>query len=405
MSADKIIGRKSNIISDQLNVLTVMDKNDPLYNSESEDEDCFYEVMDVAKYENSRNRHLHGSYSTGKSPSQPPISFDEFAVEASKIIKEYFINEDCNEVIESLNELGCEQFFDLFVVTAVRNALDHTNKQQKLTSGLLMLLCDRKVLTRQHMTRGFEKLVETIHDLKLDVPDAADRIITFIECAICDRSMNEEYMKRLPENFLNEISEQTQKSIPAVMENLKNLREYKAKIRDMISEIFNENIESIPQIVENLGKPYYRHELVRLIIIYACDKTNRERERASAILDELYGKALCSDDMQIGFARLIGNVEDLQLDSPKGAELLCRFLVRSIVDDILPPSFLGDSYRLHLGGIKGMSVVKKVQKWLTQRKGKRQIERFRKIWIGTDSTTLVCQEFKKDIKKCDNRIF
>lgn len=50
-----------------------------------------------------------------------------------------------------------------------------------------------------------------------------------------------------------------------------------------------------------------------------------------------------------------------------------------MVDELLPPAFLGDRYRLHFGGSGGMQVLKKAQKWLCEQPGKAASERFRKV--------------------------
>lgn len=52
---------------------------------------------------------------------------------------------------------------------------------------------------------------------------------------------------------------------------------------------------------------------------------------------------------------------------------------RAVVDELLPPAFLGDRYRLHFGGLGGMQVLKKAQKWLCEQPGKAASERFRKV--------------------------
>lgn len=54
----------------------------------------------------------------------------------------------------------------------------------------------------------------------------------------------------------------------------------------------------------------------------------RDRELASNILDRLYGKTLKPDDLQVGFSRLVGAVDDLALDVPQAHDFLTKSLVR-----------------------------------------------------------------------------
>lgn len=53
-----------------------------------------------------------------------------------------------------------------------------------------------------------------------------------------------------------------------------------------------------------------------------------DRELASNILDRLYGKTLKPDDLQVGFSRLVGAVDDLALDVPQAHDFLTKSLVR-----------------------------------------------------------------------------
>lgn len=57
----------------------------------------------------------------------------------------------------------------------------------------------------------------------------------------------------------------------------------------------------------------------------------RDRELASNILDRLYGKTLKPDDLQVGFSRLVGAVDDLALDVPQAHD----YLAKSLVSDAL----------------------------------------------------------------------
>lgn len=166
----------------------------------------------------------------------------------------------------------------------------------------------------------------------------------------------------------------------------------------------------------------------------------RDRELASNILDRLYGKTLKPDDLQVGFSRLVGAVDDLALDVPQAHEFLTKSLVRAararrsctvllcgqcflmetkrnrnglllhisvdptcyvvflqaraVVDELLPPAFLGDRYRLHFGGIGGMQVLRKAQKWLCEQPGKAASERFRKVCNITGA--FICTDTMRD---------
>lgn len=44
--------------------------------------------------------------------------------------------------------------------------------------------------------------------------------------------------------------------------------------------------------------------------------------------------------MQVGFSNLVAILEDLQLDVPEAVDLLARFILRAVTDEVLPPAFV-----------------------------------------------------------------
>jgi hypothetical protein len=55
-----------------------------------------------------------------------------------------------------------------------------------------------------------------------------------------------------------------------------------------------------------------------------------------------------------GFVYLVDGLEDLVLDIPNAAQLVAVFISRTIVDDVLPPSFL---HQISPGECSGPEVV------------------------------------------------
>mmetsp|Transcript_12322 Transcript_12322/g.22146 ORF Transcript_12322/g.22146 Transcript_12322/m.22146 type:complete len:142 (+) Transcript_12322:1096-1521(+) len=69
-------------------------------------------------------------------------------------------------------------------------------------------------------------------------------------------------------------------------------------------------------------------------------RKDREREMTSVLLSSLYGDLLSGQQVMKGFVYLVDGLEDLVLDIPNAAQLVAVFISRTIVDDVLPPSFL-----------------------------------------------------------------
>lgn len=93
--------------------------------------------------------------------------------------------------------------------------------------------------------------------------------------------------------------------------------------------------------LEELGLPRLHQHLVKRAVLLAMDRHDREREMVSVLLSALYGEQLGADQVQKGFLRLVESLPDTRLDIPEAVPLLANFVARAIVDDVLPPSFLG----------------------------------------------------------------
>ncbi len=58
------------------------------------------------------------------------------------------------------------------------------------------------------------------------------------------------------------------------------------------------------------------------------------------------------EQVQKGFSSLISSIGDLVLDVPDAPELLSRFVLRAIVDDVLPPAVV-----THIDAVRGLSLL------------------------------------------------
>ncbi len=114
----------------------------------------------------------------------------------------------------------------------------------------------------------------------------------------------------------------------------------KRKARSAVQEYFvaGDLVEAMIRL-EELHAGRFGHIVVKIVVVEAAEKKNRECEMASVLLSaltKLYG----SEHFFEGFIRLLRSVDDLALDTPAIASILTNFIARAIVDDVLPPCFL-----------------------------------------------------------------
>jgi programmed cell death protein 4 len=108
---------------------------------------------------------------TSKAVYGPMLTLNEFKLQVAECIKEYFDSGDADEVIRTLEELGCQEFHPEIVKKAISLAMDKGPRERELTSRLLTCL-HPSPLSHEELEAGFEILLDGLDDLSKDVPDA-----------------------------------------------------------------------------------------------------------------------------------------------------------------------------------------------------------------------------------------
>jgi MA3 domain len=160
------------------------DAMDPSYTESipiSEDDPIYDEAEDCNRYI------LTSSITAGSEPGTAGLSgFDpntsrpvfgplltkpEFKIRLTECLKEYYDSCDADEVIRSIEELGCQEYHAEVVKKAISLAMDKGSRERELTSRLLTCLHPTP-LSDLDMEAGFVSLLDSMEDLVTDVPEA-----------------------------------------------------------------------------------------------------------------------------------------------------------------------------------------------------------------------------------------
>lgn len=125
-----------------------LDENDPLYDA-AEDSDKYVltsgnEEADKRGYDPSTSKPVFG----------PMLTLQEFKFQLNECLREYFDSCDADEVIRTLEELGCQEFLMEVPKKAISLALDMGPRERELVSRLLTCLHPTP-LTMDEMEAGF----------------------------------------------------------------------------------------------------------------------------------------------------------------------------------------------------------------------------------------------------------
>jgi len=364
-----------------------LDDHDPNYDPFDEEEGAYIDFYMTEETENLGTVPYHVVHSTKTTPAKaprkqrapavgpfhlprelsmarelPPISLKTFRAAVDGLLDELFMSNDFACFVEQLEELNCKLYHDELVAHVIRTSLDRNDRERDIVEELITLMKKSSHLSVGQLSRGFEKLFLTWEDIVLDAPDAPAMILKFVELAIADGVLPPNFIARLPEQFLAKVNtlEPCVSEYPELVQQLKELQEFKKNSYSIIQDyLIGDGAEPIADISNRLGKNRPMHEFVRRAMNLALDKSDKQRELVSSLLCNLRdARILSEDDFLWGFSHLLGSIEDLSIDCPNAVDLISKFLIRGVTDEVIPPSFLEHAIRLGLGNEKGFDCAR-----------------------------------------------
>ncbi|ETB63156.1 hypothetical protein YYC_00738 [Plasmodium yoelii 17X] len=455
MASNKRKSKKLNLLKDQ-KFLTkkYVDMNDPIYDSELEDENCFFTVVNAEEIEYSQKINKMKSKMF---EDLSILTFEEFEKKCDLLISNFFASYNFKEFIENLKELNENKYNDYLVLQLIKKSFDRDDECQINVSCLLNLLNITKLINQEQVHRAFEKILLSLDDIKLDCPLCYEIFLKYLRFSTLDNVIDKNYIFKLPTMFFdtlniqdidesslgiengkingeistfpddenikekkqdnfnnlddkpedrenddmyeqnNEDVEEKKKTKDEIWKdtlywvlelNIKEMekekKEFKKKSRDFLCDFFNDgNIDEVIEFLNNTNSLFH-YEFIRISIIESFSKNNICRKFISYLLDNLSETYYFKNDIIIAFIRIIGYIDDYEIDFPNSKEMICKFLLRCIHDDVLYPAFLSDIYKLHIGGVTGMMICNKTQQRIIDKK-KKNLNNINYIWDEDDT--------------------
>eukprot|EP00326_Haptolina_ericina_P010173 CAMPEP_0181223624 /NCGR_PEP_ID=MMETSP1096-20121128/30649_1 /TAXON_ID=156174 ORGANISM="Chrysochromulina ericina, Strain CCMP281" /NCGR_SAMPLE_ID=MMETSP1096 /ASSEMBLY_ACC=CAM_ASM_000453 /LENGTH=529 /DNA_ID=CAMNT_0023316565 /DNA_START=8 /DNA_END=1597 /DNA_ORIENTATION=+ len=280
----------------------------------------------------------------GPPPVATHLTIDQFKDTLDLCLREFLSGGDIVEATRCILEMSSPQFHFQVVKRGVMLAMDKAGREREMIAVLFDSLHKRGLLTSAQIVEGFTSLLESLEDVLLDTPAAPDLLAHFLADAILDRLLPANFS--WPPELLS--SDAVRRVLDEVSARLRGrvavaaVSELRSSLRSILSEYLasHDDGEVVRRLNELNVPSELQHEIVRAAVEIALDRKDHERELVSQLISNLYDGAVSPHEIARGFEILISRIDDLTIDNPQAPTLLAAFLVRAVVDDVLPPAFV-----------------------------------------------------------------
>jgi len=273
------------------------------------------------------------------------------------IIKEYLLSGDLQETSKSIKEVRLDDNLQQFVKKAIVMSLDKGSYERELISQLLSAFYN-SVIPADKIAQGFQLVLDSINDIVLDCPDAADLVSKFLARAIVDEIVAPAFLKnaQIQSKLAQEAIAMTNALVtekyrlerlahvwgPGDLNSVKRLKEETKLV--FAEYLTSGDTKEADSTVRKLNAPSFHFQLVKEGIRFALQQSEAERKKIFELLGYFYKTGLVSaDHMKLGFRICYEMIDDLKLDVPNAPALLQEFTKIAQGEGWLPTSFEGAS--------------------------------------------------------------
>ena len=268
-----------------------------------------------------------------------------FKSASERILRAFLAEADYDSVLSAVAALRSPAFHGVFVKRALVLGAEADDAARELISRLLSLLYGL-VLSMRDVAAGFQRLLESLDDLALDVPAAHNLAARFLARAVADEILppaflSDAYVASLAGDAVAQArallsvahsAERLERVWPGAAGQLGSLPELKARVHAALTEYFAGGglAEALARVRE-LGSPHFAHEVAYRAIVLALDEWPRagRADAAAALLAAAAADgAVSRSQAALGVRRALDELDELRKDAPRARQGL-----RAIVAD------------------------------------------------------------------------
>lgn len=283
-------------------------------------------------------------------------SLEGYKARVVSVLEEYFTSGDIPSATAEFTDLGSSNYHHHIVKKLVSFSLDRHDREKEMAASLLSALYV-EVIEPEQMSKGFLRLLESVDDLELDCPNAADVVSLFLARAVVDDILPPSFLSKTKKN-VPEGSKGTEVihmaeahlATPHHAERVERawggtgqatVAGAKAKIGELLKEyvVSGDKAEAC-RCIRELNMPFFHHEVVKNALTRAMEERNNGENRLFELLKETANEGLVSSSQVTkGFSRLVDLIDDLALDIPNAKDLLQAYTARATSEGWLEKSF------------------------------------------------------------------
>jgi hypothetical protein len=216
-------------------------------------------------------------------------------------------------------------------------------------------------------------------DLAIDSPKAPQHILAMMKQCVDADVLGEGFYAKLPENLIKAgLASGEAEAVKEVLQKVADeLQDFKRRVGSCLDDFFKtQKGKEVITFLKEFGMKPYHHEFVKKAMVLSFSETDTDKSRdavAQLFKDLMDAAVLCEDDIFWGITRLLGQIDELVLDTPKCAELTTDMLCAFVSMDLLNPLFVRRCRLLRIGGPTGLKVLDSTQR-RTPEQSKRNLD-------------------------------
>jgi len=283
----------------------------------------------------------------------PPPPLEVFKQRVKGILDEYFVSGDADEAARALVELDHADLHHEFVKLLISKSLDQHDRERELASNLLPRLYPN-VITHTKIVEGFTTLLERIEDLRLDIPSAPEFLSMFLARAVVDDLLPPAFLS--PDSADVELAKEALVKAKSLLQGKgafkrvahiwgaggdQSVKRFKERTQAILEEyLVSTEITEVDNAIRELNVVPFHWYVVKKAVLLALDSKDNDVEKIVKLLSTFANSQLISEAHFVaGFESCANMIEDIEIDTPHGRELLAQFIDRSIHAGYLPASY------------------------------------------------------------------